>query len=421
VIGALLVLLVVGFGAVTAWQVADRQAAAGNVLDHSAPLSANAAEIYRSLADADATVAGGFLVGGQEPTGVADQYQGDVDKAAKLIAQAAADSAGSPEARAQIDFLNRRLPVYTQLVATAQADNRQGLPLGGAYLRYADQQMRDPGGLLDAAGRLYQVENARLGSDYAGAKELPYAAWALGVASLAALVWAQRRLYRRTNRVFNRGLVTAGAATAVTLVWLAVGHTVARADLEDSAAHGARSVQVLDSARIAALNARSDETLALVSRGADSSYDTDYPRRVEELAGPAKGPLGGELARALELADTAKGRASVRTAAGAVAQWRDRHATELQQDGQGHYDTAVAMVIGGQDSPGKDTASTWQSFTTVDEALSDAIDQEHAEFQSAAADGRDALLLLPYGAGALALVAAACAAVGIGRRLAEYR
>ena len=72
IIGAVLAVLVVAFGAVTAWQVADRQSAAGNVVNHSAPLSADAAEIYRSLADADATVAGGFLVGGQEPKAVSD-------------------------------------------------------------------------------------------------------------------------------------------------------------------------------------------------------------------------------------------------------------------------------------------------------------------------------------------------------------
>src|SRR5690348_9924418 len=52
-IGAVLALLVVSFGAVTAFQMADRASAADDVLHSSQPLSAGAADIYRSLADAN--------------------------------------------------------------------------------------------------------------------------------------------------------------------------------------------------------------------------------------------------------------------------------------------------------------------------------------------------------------------------------
>ncbi len=312
----------VAFGAVTAWQVADRQSAAGNVLNHSAPLSADAAEIYRRLADADATVAGGFLVGGEEPAQVSQRYQTDITTAAKLITQAAANSAGSQEARTQISLLNRELPAYTELVATAQADNRLGLPLGGAYLRYADQQMRKQGGLLDAADKLYQAETSRLGDDYSAASALPYAAWTLGVLALAALVWAQRRHYQRTNRVFNHGMVAASAASVVVLLWLVVGHTVARTQLDDSYAHGARSLQVLNNARIAVLQARGDENLTLVARGSGDAYEQTFVSGMNGLAGEDQQGVGGELAQALKLADNAEGRAPVDTAIKAVQAWR---------------------------------------------------------------------------------------------------
>jgi hypothetical protein len=422
VIGAVLALLVVAFGAVTAWQVAERRAAAGNVLDHSAPLSASAAEIYRSLADADATVAGGFLVGGEEPADVRTRYDQDISRAANLITQAAASSAGSQEARTQIAALNSQLPAYTGLVADAQADNRQGLPLGGAYLRYADQQMRKKGGLLDAADRLYRAENARLGADYSDAKALPYAAWALGVVALAALVWAQRRHFRRTNRVFNRGLLAATGACAVVLLWLVVGHTVARGDLDDSYGHGAKSAQVLNNARIAVLQARGDENLTLVARGSGDLYEQTFRAGMDRLAGTDPHGTGGELAQALALADKPAGRAPVESAAAAVRQWRERHTAERAADDGGDYTTAVAEVIGGKDSKGDQVAqTTGQSFQTVDTQLGRAVDQELAEFRSAAGNGRDALAVLPYGAGLLAAFAAGAAVVGIGRRLAEYR
>ncbi|BBA97475.1 putative secreted protein [Actinacidiphila reveromycinica] len=424
-IGAAVAALVLAFGAVTAWQVAERQSAAGNVIDHSAPLSANAAEIYRSLADADATVAGGFLVGGEEPKKVSDRYRNDITTAAELIADAAANSAGSPQARTQIATLNSQLPQYTELVATAQADNRQGLPLGGAYLRYADAQMRKQGGLLDAADKLYQAENGRLGADYSDAKAMPYVSWALGVIALAALVWAQRRHYRRTNRVFNQGLLTATAATAVVLVWLVAAHTVARNDLADSSTHGAKSIQVLNNARTEVLQARGDENLTLVARGSGDEYEKNFTQEMEALAGKGSGATaadGSELAQALALADKEAGRAPVRSAIADLAEWRQRHTSERAADDGGDYTTAVAEVIGGKNSSGAQvTETTGKTFDAVDTSLGQAVAQEQKEFHQAATDGRGALALLPFGAGVLAVLAAAAALVGIGRRLSEYR
>lgn len=424
IIGAALALLVIAFGAVTAWQVDNRAQAADNVVEHSAPLSATAAEIHRSLADADATVTGGFLVGGQPPQSVSEQYQRDIDNATKLITQAAATSGGSAQARAQIAALNKQLPQYVSLVATAQADNRVGLPVGGAYLRYANTQMRKEGGLLDTADKLYTIENARLASDYEHAKALPYASWALGVVALGVLVWAQRRHYRRTNRVFNRGMLAATAASAVVLLWLAAGHTVARMELKNSSAHGARSVQVLNNARILVLQARGDENLTLVARGSGDKYIKSYDQGMTTLAGADPKGVGGELAQALRLADNDAGRAPVEDAITGVRAWRGLHTAERKSDDDGDYTTAVAEVIGGKDSSGKAvpaSATTGSSFDAVDDSLGKAIDHEQQEFNDAANSGRDALTLLPLGAAVLAVLGALAALFGIGRRLSEYR
>ncbi|SEN24093.1 hypothetical protein [Actinacidiphila rubida] len=422
VIGAVLALLVLAFGTATAWQISERSTATGHVLHHSGPLSAEAAEIYRSLADADATVAGGFLAGGQEPRDVSRQYQDDIDNAARLITEAAANSDGSAEAIALIGKLNTWLPVYTNLVATAQADNRQGLPLGGAYLRYADQKMQGKGGLLDLADQLYRAQTGRLDADYADAKSLPWVAWVLGAAALGTLLWAQRRHYRRTNRVFNRGMLAASTACALALLWLVVGHTVARSELADSYTHGARSMQVLNDARIHVLQARSNENLTLVARGSDPGYDDDFSTGMTDLAGSDPHGVGGELAQALALADAPKGRDPVNAAIKGVQAWRDRHATERASDDNGDYASAVAQVIGGKDGSGRTvTATTAQCFHTVDASLGTAVAQEQDEFRTAAETGRNAMAMLPYGAAVLAVLAAAGAALGIGRRLAEYR
>ncbi|MEU5236354.1 hypothetical protein ACH4UR_15105 [Streptomyces lydicus] len=421
VIGAVLALLVVLFGAVTAWQVTDRAAAADDVVEHSQPLTADAASIYRSLADADTTAAGGFLAGVEGSAATRDRYDRDIATAAELLTKASRSSGGSDDAGEQIARLNRQLPRYTGLVETARANNRQGLPLGGAYLRYANERMRTE--LLPAARALYDAETQRLAADYADAEARPWAAVATGAAAVGALGWAQRRHYRRTNRVFNRGLVAATTASVAVLLWLVAGHVVARAELTASYEHGARSLRVLNEARIDALQARGDENLTLVARGAvltgdqQDFYEAGFRSGMKDLAGTGDhgaAAAGSRLGRALALADDEAGRDPVREALTQVRQWQARHAQARASDEKGDYEQALAKVIGAD-------GSTGESFDRVAAGLQKALVHEQGEFRSAADKGRGALGGLPVGAGVLAALGALGAILGIGRRLAEYR
>lgn len=141
IIGALLALLVVVFGAVTSFEVADRYSAADDVVERSQPLSAVAAQIYGSLASADTAASSGFLAGAQEPELVQKGYRDDITTASELLVDAASSTDSSSDSGRQIATINEKLPRYTGLVERARANNRQGLPLGGAYLRYANQLM----------------------------------------------------------------------------------------------------------------------------------------------------------------------------------------------------------------------------------------------------------------------------------------
>ncbi|WP_443080595.1 hypothetical protein [Streptomyces sp. PTD5-9] len=411
IIGAALALLVVAFGAVTAWETDDRATAADDVVHRSQPLSASAAALYRALADADTAAAGGFLAGAQEPRAVHEQYDKDIDEASRLLVRAAAATDPSSESGREITTISRELPRYTGLIERARANNRQGLPLGGAYLRYANQRMT--GVLLPAAERLYAAETDRLGRDDDEARAWPFLALGLGVVAVAALLAAQRREFRRTNRVFSRGLLVATAASTVVLLWLAVGHTVARAELRSADVHGQRSLDVLNHARISSLKARANENLTLVARGAvltpdgrNDKYETDFAAGMKALE--------DGLARARELADDAGGKEPVASAAEAVSEWRERHRAARATDDGGDYDGALKQIIG----PGK---STGESFDRVDDALARALAHEQDQFTAAAGDGLGALARLPVGAAVLAVLGAAAAVVGIGRRLAEYR
>lgn len=404
------------FGAVTAWQMTDRSSAADDVLHNSQPLSSAAADIYSSLADANTAASSGFLAGGDETADSRERYQRDIRNAAAKLSSAATNSEPDSPSAATIARLNELLSEYTGYIERARANNRLGFPVGGSYLRLANEKMQDE--MLPEAEKLYARENQRLRSDYADATSYPWAAIGLGVVVLGALVWAQRRNYRRTNRVLNHGLVAATATATIVLLWLVAGQSFARSGLNDSYDHGIRSLNVLHDARIASLKARGNENLTLVARGAETTelkdgsvvdaYDNDFNGDMSAL--------GKGLAQAERLADDSAGKKPVTSAVGGMEEWEKRHDAAQDAYKSGDFQQALAKVIGG-----KEDKPTGECFDNVDTALKTAIEHEQTEFRQAAGNGRDAMIGLPVGAGALAVLGAAGAVLGIGRRLSEYR
>ncbi|MGW0709683.1 hypothetical protein ACWD4G_27640 [Streptomyces sp. NPDC002643] len=426
IIGAVLAFLVVAFGSVTAWQMTDRSSAADDVLNGSQPLSSAAAAIYSSLADANTAASSGFLAGGQETKDSRERYEREIKEAADNLATAAAASEPGSDTEKRIAELNKMLPEYKGLIERARANNRLGYPLGGAYLRYANDKMQKE--MLPEAKRIYDNENERLRDDYADATSYPWAAIVLGALAIGALIWAQRRNYRRTNRVLNHGLVAATAASTIVLLWLTAGHTFARTGLNNSYDNGVRSLTVLNDARIASLTARGNENLTLISRGAQTKkvevdgeeedvdeFDYTFSANMKELE--------SRLAAAERIADDDSGKQPVKAAVSNMEEWQDRHKSARAADDDGNYQCALNQVIGGEaseDCPQGDKP-TGECFDKVDDNLDAALDHEKIEFEQAARGGRSAMTGLPVGAAVLAVLAAAGAVLGIGRRLSEYR
>jgi hypothetical protein len=395
---ALLVLLSVAWGVLAALTADQHASAASDVVAVSEPLSLDAEQIYTSLSDADATAANAFLAGGLEPAAARQRYQADIAEAAIRI-QAASALGGSSAGVVRNDLatLAGQLPVYTDEVGTARADNRLGLPLGAAYLRDASGLLR--GTLLPAASDIYTRESALLTSASAQATGLPLMVIAI-VAGLGlgyVLYRSSRWLARHTHRVVNYGLLLAALAGLVSLAWLAGAFVVGRGDLLHAQQQGSGPAQAYARAEVAALQMHADESLTLIDNSGDDAYQQDYLKQ-QKLLGPGPGTL---------LAAT--GSSSV--AADAQA-WYQAHAALRKQDDGGNHPGAVASALTG------DAAARFGQLFT---ALNDGIDGHQAVFASSARGGRDAFTGLAAGMIVASLVMIAGCVWGLSRRLAEYR
>ncbi|HEY6423607.1 MAG TPA: hypothetical protein VIY28_10265, partial [Pseudonocardiaceae bacterium] len=113
------ILLVIGIllaGSVAVLAANDRVDTTRSIAGQLEPLNANETTLYRSLADADATVAVAFLSGGVEPTDLRQQYEQDRDLAFDGLRKAAAQTGEEQGPANLIADISKELPVYTGYV-----------------------------------------------------------------------------------------------------------------------------------------------------------------------------------------------------------------------------------------------------------------------------------------------------------------
>lgn len=403
-----LALLTTLAGLFAALTLQDKQDTLDELVAHREPLAAAAQLIYRSLSDADATAASAFLAGGVEPPELRDRYEFDIAQAGVALGKASGDVGGDPLAARQVDVLAQQLPVYTGLVETARANNRQGFPAGAAYLREASGLMRSQ--ILPAAEQLYRIDFQRLTAEQEDARSFPWVAALLTAALLAALVATQLWLTRRTNRLLNVGLVVATAAVVLGLAWGSVALLVAASHVADAERNGAQQVDVLVQARINALKCRADETLTLVARGDGAAYEREWAQLAPTLVGE-----GSLLRRAQELAATRELGDVLGQAVANAEAWVAAHAKIRELDDTGAHEDAVRVATA--DAP----ESAAAAFGKLDDNLINALNAGRAEFVTRTSRAGQALTGLVPGVVGLAVVAAAGVAIGIRERLREYR
>lgn len=406
-----LVVLSLLTGVVAAFTLQYKQDTIDDLANHREPLSAAAQQLYRSLSDADATASAAFLSGGVEPAVLRTRYEVDIAQAGAALAKATSDIGGISKAEDQVHELTQQLPVYTGLVETARANNRQGFPAGAAYLREASALMRSK--ILPAAQELYSIDIDRLTTEQDEATDVPWIAIGLVVLLLGGLIGAQIYLTRKTNRLLNVGLLVASAAVGIGLVWGSAALVIESSHIADGQREGSQQVDVLVQARIVALKCRANETLTLVARGDGPGYEAEFANLVVGIA-KESGP-GDLLVRAKSLAEGQESAQHVDSAAGSAKKWLTAHNAIRKADDEGDYKTAVEKAVG----TAPDSAAVL--FAQLDDNLLKAINEGRESFVTQTGTAGNALIGLVPGVIALALIAAAGVMMGIRQRLQEYR
>jgi hypothetical protein len=165
------------------------------------------------------------------------------------------------------------------------------------------------------------------------------------------------------------------------------------------------------SADIAALQAHADESLTLIDRSGDDSFQQDFVS-LEKRLGPGRGSL---LTDAAIAAQASRGARPAAAALRVASAWFTAHRRVRALDDGGSYPAAVRLALG------NGSADSAVLFGRLDIDLTGAISADQASFRSAALAGQDALAGLEAGMVALSLLMAAGCIWGISRRLAEYR
>jgi hypothetical protein len=302
--------------------------------------------------------------------------------------------------------------VYSGLVETARADNRQGFPVGAAYLRQASTLMREQ--LLPAANRLYDVEARRLSGDYrsgtsAGAL---LAVIVVTCAMLGLLAAAQVRLARLTHRVFNVPMALATVIVLVLGMWTIVGLIGEQNALGRAQRSGSDPVQVISAARILALRAQGDEGLALVARGGGEASLEDFDVVTRRLG--SSGEPASLLGEAAAIARRGGSVATIDGVSGSFAQYLAVHRRVVALETNGRFNDAVRLAVGS-------SAQELSLADVLNSGLARQISAAQRRFGGAAGDATAALGGLWLAIPLLSVLFAAFALYGIQQRLGEYR
>ena len=357
--------------------------------------------IHTNLIRADADATNAFLVGGLEPADQRADYIASLSQASRLIAEAAK---AQPADGTALGALNNSMLSYAGLIEQARAANRQALPVGAQYLRIASSSLRsDALPILDA---LVKANEARVTAELDRAAGGSSPLVASGVLALLVLLGGMGWLSLRTHRYVNPPLAAATAAILVTLVVGSISLATVGSRVDDVRKGSYAATLATATARIAAFDAKSNESLTLIARGSGSAFQKAWVSSAEVVTA--------------QIAVTVRLNRDASNLVGLWANYDETHGLIRKADDGGQWEDAVQLATGsGATTPGAMSANV--SFDAFDSGSAAAL----ASSSRAVSDSLNAPgTWLPFAAWLSLLVGVAAAVSswwGVSLRLEEYR
>ncbi len=378
------------FGVLSATGV-DRRATSLHAADAASQQLIAVQDVQVRLVHADAIARENYLRGGIEDGSKRATYASELAAASDGLVSVA--NSVLPNEAASLAGVSAQLSRYSGLVEQARANNRQGFPVGAAYLRTANTLSTDMAtGLQTVQASLRQQVNDNLDrADKAGVW-MHLTGWPLAVMLVVGGAWMATRFRRLLN-------VPVAIAGLITLLMLVVGGTIQSSAMSDAESATAGTLQAADlaaQARTAAFTAHAQEFSTLIARGSggdDGAWQTSIA--TTQLALDRLCSIAGECGLATYIDNYSQAHASVR-----------------KNDDAGDWDSARTSSLDG------DASSSFADFDLASSDTAAALGEQAASAMSSAADGLAALRLLAFLAG---LLVAVLVLVGYGQRLREYR
>jgi hypothetical protein len=390
------------FGALAAKSTGDRRDALADARGAAAQ-AVLVQRVHTSLVEADALASNAFLVGGLEPSQLRQGYTDGIETATETLATAAGNATGS--VLADLETANAALARYTGLIESARANNRQGYPVGVAYLRQASQLLTDE--VLPRLDAVSAASQDAVDDAYDRSDNARWGVWLAGIVAIAALVACQVLLSRATRRTLNVGLVAATALTVIAFGWAALSMSRASSRADDARGDEYRNAVALADARIAAFSAKSAESLGLINRGNAAPF--------EEIWAADRSDVVDALATIDDDSNAFDDVPSVDDIRGAFDGYSDVHDEVRAADNDGDWEGAVAIATGFGD--GQSNAA----FERFDESSAARVERYAAAVDDDLADAAGPLRTARLAALVLTVIAAAATAWGFNLRMKEYR
>jgi hypothetical protein len=382
---------------ITGFLAGNGQSAALHDAQRDAAQLVGTQELRNDLVSADATATNAFLVGGLEPAEARERYEASLSEAAQAVPSLAATARGAGEA-ADLAAVSDSVQRYAGLVESARANNRQGFPVGAAYLDQASAALRDE--VLPTIDEVAVSTSQRVDADM-GSISLAQALLLFVLLALVTLGAVQLWLARRTHRVLNTGLAAASVALlvggVVTVAAVLGGNGVAR-----SVAGGPYAATVATSEELSlATDAKSMESFTLIKRGSGADFEESYQTSLTDAK--------ALLEEAAEATGTGSDPLSL------LDEWDAKHAEIRELDDGGRWDDAVdAATATGDGSAGAAFAAfSDRAHEDVEATSKQAVDRLGSAATTAQAAAWIALVL--------GVAGAVAAAAGMNVRLKEYR